>query len=112
MSDVKSRCAEGGFAPRYRLTRTDCEPIHPRKGFFVLEARSGADPAARFALRFYALLVSGRKPTAFSIAVRDLLHDATESRKDITANPLLARDLFAMLNGVWPPEFAQHADAE
>jgi len=97
MSGEKSRFSQGGFAPRFRVSRTDGKPCRPEARYMVLDG-SGADPHAVLALRGYAASV----------------------RAD---NPLLAADLDAMIGltdgndtrvvtgGVWPPEFAQHDDA-
>jgi hypothetical protein len=85
MSTEKSRFGEGGFAPRFTVTRTDGKPCRPGARYMVIDG-SGADPHGVAALRAYAESVR-------------------------VENPLLAADLDAMLGGNWPKEFAQHGDA-
>jgi hypothetical protein len=83
---AESRYASGGFSPRFVVTRTDGQPCRASARYIVLDG-GGADPHATLALRAYAASV----------------------RAD---NPALADDLVRMLDGVWPKELAQHANAE
>lgn len=81
----ESRFRQGGFGPRFVVSRTDGKPCRPEARYVVLDG-SGADPHAVKALTVYADSV----------------------RAD---NPQLADDLVRMLGGEWPPHLAQHADA-
>lgn len=81
-----SRYIEGGFEPRFVVTRTDGKPCRPDARYIVLDG-SGADPHAVKALREYANSVRSE-------------------------NQNLADDLEYMLDGNWPAELAQHKDAK
>lgn len=81
-----SRYTEGGFEPRFIVTRTDGQPCRPGARYMVLDG-SGADPHGVKALQVYAN------------SVRD-------------ENPTLAAALDRMLAGNWPVELAQHGDAK
>lgn len=81
-----SRFSDGGFSPRFIVSRTDGKVCRDSARYMVLDG-SGADPHALKALRVYAESVR-------------------------TDNEELANDLLKMLNGNWPVEFAQHNNAK
>ncbi len=95
MSEEKSRYADGGFTPRFVVTRVDGKPCRASARYMVMDG-SGADPHAWLALKVYAASVRAENPT-------------------------LADDLERMLGtkpgggmltgGQWPKELAQHKDA-
>ncbi len=107
----ESGCAEGGFSVRYDITRTDGERIDPRKGYVVMEGRSGDDPVARLALKFYAIVMSGKSDVAVAADLRTLYGETLISLSEIRGNPQLSADLLRMLRGDWPAQLAQHKDA-
>lgn len=58
---MTSRYSSGGFTDRFRVTRTDGEPINPAARYLVLDY-SGRDPAAQQAVRAYADAVEATNP--------------------------------------------------
>lgn len=51
----------GGFEDRFRVTRTDGQPIDPKARYLVLDY-SGRDPSAVVAIEIYAASVKDKNP--------------------------------------------------
>lgn len=97
MSDGKSRYAAGGFSPRFVVSRADGKPCRPSARYMVLDG-SGADPHALLALKVYAASVRAENPELADDLDRMLGYSGGNDR--------------VVTGGAWPPELAQHRDAE
>lgn len=60
-TDAVTRSNTGGFEDRFRVTRTDGQPISANRRYIVL-AYDGSDPEAVQALRLYANLKEPTNP--------------------------------------------------
>lgn len=108
-----SRYTESGFDPRFVVRRTDGQPCRPEARYMVLDG-SGADPIAKLALKFYAILATpafGRDGD-FGRRLRELYGECIVERGELKTNADLAADIDRMLAGEWPAELAQHENAK
>lgn len=106
----QSRYLEGGFEPRFVVTRTDGKPCRPEARYIVLDG-GGADPHAYWAIRLYACLLAGtHTPEEIFLSLARQMGEPGAPRGE--ADMGLALDLNRMLAGNWPPELAQHKDAQ
>lgn len=64
------RQVQGGFEPRFTVTRTDGKPCRPEARYVVLDY--AGDPIARRAVAFYADLMRFENPQ-FAADLRDAL---------------------------------------
>lgn len=106
-----SRYGQGGFTPRFTVTRTDGQPCRPDARYMVLDG-SGADPAAVVVLKVYAALVDfPSDPNGRQAAAAYAAELVGKAGPEVAKNADLAADLRAMLRGEWPASLAQHEDA-
>jgi len=98
MSNGVSRYGSGGFSPRFVVRRSDGKPCRKDARYMVLDG-SGADPHALLALHVYAGSVRAENSELADDIMRMIGLTGGASGRVVTG-------------GNWPPELAQHENAE
>jgi hypothetical protein len=75
-TDTTTRANTGGFEDRFRVTRTDGQPINAERRYIVL-AYDGSDPAAHNAINAYAEYIESDNPQ-LAADFRDALANPTK----------------------------------